>query len=263
MDFLRLQLNAAITRITQLDSEADDYEKKLQILMTRLRSYEERDNRVAYEQNFSHNDFRAPTSTPASSSPQSCPPPPPPTCPLYSTPSQQCSYSHKSQHLHCPCGPLPASCRPCCTSPPPPPPACCCSCRTSPRCLPKNTSSENSNEQLSEVNIRLQKLSDDMLKVKQSIFNLESSSKHGCLSSQVAGAPGVSLPSTATIEDPENATNKPADTDESLVSIEEFIHDEELVDTPNHLNSNLLTTQHSMLKHPSPLLISTPSPSSL
>ena len=162
LDFLRLQLNAAITRITQLDAEASDYEKKVQILMTRLRSYEERDNKVAYEQNFSHNDFRAPTSTPASSPPH--PPPPPPPCTSSSTPSQL-GCLHKPQQQSCPCVPaviVHAASSPCCTSSRTPPPACCCSCRSAQAsCLPRNTSStENNctNEQLSEVNITLLKL---------------------------------------------------------------------------------------------------------
>jgi hypothetical protein len=262
VDFLKLQLNAAITRITQLDTEVNDYEKKVQILMTRLRSYEERDNKLAYEQNFSHNDFRAPSSTPASS------PPPPPPCTCSSTPSQP-SHSHKSQQQSCPCVPVPAACSPCCASsrPPPPPPNCWVSCHSAQvSCLPRNTPSSTENSctnELSEVNITLRKLVDDMLKVKQSISNLESSSQRRCLPSQVSECSVTPLPSTATFEDPNYASKPPADTDESFVSIEEFIPDEELAGTSHHLNSNHPTTQHSMLKHPSPLLLSTQSPSTL
>ena len=108
----------------------------------------------------------------------------------------------------------------------------------------------------------LQKLADDMLNVKQSISNLESSSQDDRHPSQVLEASGTSLPSTATNEDPNDASKPPADTDESFVSIEEFIPDEEL-GTSHHLNSIHPTTQPSMLKHPSAPLLSTPSPSAL
>ena len=99
------------------------------------------------------------------------------------------------------------------------------------------------------------------MEVKLSISNLKSSPKHRNHPSQVFTVFEAS--NEAANEDlqaKENANKTPADTDESLVSIEEFIPDEESTGT-QHLNSILPTTQHSMLKHPP--LLSTPSPSRL
>ena len=261
LDFLKLQLNAAITRITQLDAELSDYEKKVQILMTRLKSFEERDNKVAYEQNFSRSEFRAPTSTPARAPTHPHPPPPPPS----STPSQS---THSNQHS-CPCIPAAsvsaASHSPCCTSCCPLPPSCWCHRRPAHvGFFPGNTSSSDNQcrkEHLEEVNSTLKKLANDMMEVKLSISNLKSSPKHRNHPSQVFTVFEAS--NEAANEDlqaKEIANKTPADTDESLVSIEEFIPDEESTGT-QHLNSILPTTQHSMLKHPP--LLSTPSPSRL
>ena len=260
VDFLRLQLNAAITRITQLDADVSDYEKKVQILMTRLGSYEERDNKVAYEQNFSNN-MRAPASNPESRPPHPCPPPPPPKCTSSPT-SPLSSCSHKSQQHSYPCVPEPTACNPwrlttcpCCASPPRP--VCCCSWRSTPAsCLPRNTSANDkncTNEQLSEVNNRLLKLVDDMVQVKQSIFNLQPSSP--AVSHPSQETPATAVPTRGGNSDAKDVFKPPADTDESFVSIEEFIPDDELAGTPHHLNSNHPTIQHSLLKHPSPLLL--------
>ena len=75
ISFLKLQLNAAITRITHLDSEMSDYEKKVKILTTTVKSYEERDNKVAYEQNFSSLPSTSPSGSPSTCPHQPCPPP--------------------------------------------------------------------------------------------------------------------------------------------------------------------------------------------
>ena len=88
-----------------------------------------------------------------------------------------------------------------------------------------------------------------MLQIKQSIFKLESSSQDVYHPSQVLETSVTSLPSTN--EGTTDASKPPADTDESFVSIEEFIPDEELAGTSHYLNSN----------HPT--LLSTPSPSAL
>ena len=71
INFLKLQLNAAITKITQLDNVIQDNEKRISILSTTLKSYEERDNRSAYEQYFPNSTLFPPQAT------ASCPPCPP------------------------------------------------------------------------------------------------------------------------------------------------------------------------------------------
>ena len=187
----------------------------------------------------------------------------PPQCNCSSRPSQQTCSSQQ----YCPCAHA-ASSNPCCASSrPPPPPSCWCHCRAS--CTPAgNTSSSEDfsrKEGPAATNTLLQKLVDDMLKVKQSISNLESSSIQRSHPVQVSKASGSSVPSAATTEDLQlqDSTKPPVDTDESLVSIEEFIIDDELPDTPHHLNSNHPTTQLSRLRHPSTPLLSTTSPSRL
>ena len=54
MNFLKLQLNAAQTRIVQLDIKLSDSEKKASILRANLKAYEERDNVAVYGQPLSN-----------------------------------------------------------------------------------------------------------------------------------------------------------------------------------------------------------------
>ena len=155
INFLKLQLNAAITRITKLDTEISDYEIKLEILMATIKAFEERDNKAAYEQNFPNAGFPAPPKAPVQ-----CPhTPPTPHCPI----QQTCSHQ-----THCSARPSPFTCSPHNTQPCCPPP-----CTLQKPCDTRNLQ----NDSFAEVNAKLVSLCSDVATVKSSIFLLETSLK--------------------------------------------------------------------------------------
>ena len=215
INFLKLQLNTAITRITQLDNEISDYEKRVQILLTTVKSYEERDNKTAYEENFRN--------FPRSSFPPN--------------PSSNCNgtFPHQVPNVFQPeCRPSPCTSpsSSCCGRPP-------CNCSASCPIRPSShhcSGQLSLSETLSSVNSRVKNIETDIVVLKTMM------KPNSNISDRNTHEPGssTSYPSSREISAPPTITTHDAHLDQSVVSLEEFEFNEvekandEKID--NHLN---------------------------
>ena len=227
--FLKLQLNAALTQITKLDTEISDFEKKVAILTAVVKSYEERDNKVAYEQNLKKG-------TSCHPSPQSDTLPPAAQCksPVYA----QCLHPHSQASCHSLCfkqhQAFVPSDVPCATCSQPAP---VCSNVVLNKCCyhnhahqKANTCHVDMNEQLESVIAKLSDIDSAVTFLRSRLSNSDPSPIH----SASKDVDNQGCPST----------NHPHEThqDISVVSIEDFIYgDDQQPEQP--LNSPVLTSQ--------------------
>ena len=110
VEFLQTELNAAKARIVQLDASVEDKDRRVSVLMARLKLFEDKQNKDAFDKYFptesnQHDNKTTPSARSSSTSPQpcqqsSCYPPHASKCSSHCSPPPLCCCHQRTTHCH-------------------------------------------------------------------------------------------------------------------------------------------------------------------